>query len=148
MDLSVSSKRDIFNGMLEPGFAFRMKGDEPFQSDSYHVFVVLNRNPKTGECLILANSTSKVDKRKRTLNSLGIDPEKTTVMFKPGDYSFITKETIFDCNSINTIDIKDIPFAGDQIRFLSENMREDDVQRLVAAVKNSPRVEPKYKSLL
>ena len=62
MDFSRIDKRLLFTSLLKQGFIFRLKGDEPFESSDYHVFVVLNYSPNTGKLLYLVNGTSQVRK--------------------------------------------------------------------------------------
>ena len=148
MDFPTDYKRIIFGGLLEQGFAFRLKGDSPFVSDKYHIFVVLNYNPKTGTVLLLVNETSQVEKCERILKRFGINVEETTVKMQPGDYSFITKETLFDCNTVHEVNIGQISFLNDNVKFLSEKLSDEDIKRLVDATKASPRVKKIYKDML
>ena len=138
----------ILSQLSTQGFVFWLKGNKPFESDKFHFFIVLNRDPKSDGYLLLVNGTSQIQKRENFLSHQGIDVAATTVRFHPGDYSFVTKETIVDCNSVSTFEINGLSSVQSEIRFLSAQMSQEDVAKLVKAVKNSPNVAEVYKKLL
>ena len=138
----------ILSQFSNQGFVFWLKGDKPFESDKFHFFIVLNRDPKRDGFLLLVNGTSQIHKRENFLSHQNIDITATTVRLHPGDYPFVTKETIIDCNSISTFDINELSSVQNEVRFLSAQMSQEDVARLVMAVKNSPNVAEVYKKLL
>jgi len=147
MELPNGLKESAFRSMLKQGFIFRLRGDKPFESDVYHVFVVLNYDFDNGEVLLLVNGTSRVEKRIEYLNKVGIDVDATTVVFEAGSYSFITKRTIFDCNSVKSININDIPF-GNEIRFIGDQLSSDDIEKLIRAALASENVLESHKKII
>ena len=138
----------ILSELSTQGFVFWLKGDKPFESDKFHFFIVLNRNPKCNGFLLLVNGTSQIHRRENVLSRQNINIAATTVRLHPGDYPFVTKETIIDCNSISTFEIDELSFVQSEIRFLSDQMSQEDVAKLIEAVKNSPNIAEAYKELL
>ena len=138
----------ILSQLSTQGFVFWLKGDIPFESDKFHFFVVINKNPNRDGFLLLVNGTSQIQKRKNYLSHQGIDFATTTVRLHPGDYPFVTKETIIDCNSVSTVDTNRLSSVHNEIRFLSAQISQEDIMKLVDAIKNSPNVAEAYKKLL
>ena len=147
MELSGDLKKRLFRDALKQGFVFWMKGDKPFRSDAYHMFVVLNYEPAIGDALILVNGTSQVDKQLEYLRRTRVDVEATTVILEVGAYDFITKRTLFNCNSVKEININNIPVNND-MRFIGGELSEEDVMRLIRAVMASRNVLIRHKLML
>ena len=54
---------------LEQGSVIRIRGNPPFPSDKFHVFVVLNADP-TGDCvLVTVNGTTQYEHRASVLRA-------------------------------------------------------------------------------
>ena len=147
MELSGDLKKKLFRNTLKQGSVFWMRGNKPFRSDTYHMFVVLNYEPKTGDALILVNGTSQVDKQLEYLRRTRVDVEATTLILEAGAYDFIAKRTLFNCNSVKEIKINSIPANGD-MRFIGGELSEEDVTRLIRAVMASRNVLIRHKLML
>lgn len=128
---------------------FRLKGAEPFESEVYHVFTVLNYDPTTYEVLYLVNGTSQLSKRYADLERQpGVDPAITTVAIVKGAYSFFSKDTLIDCNTVHEFNLGAVDFSDDTVELIFDELSSDDTSKIVAAVKASPLVEPYIKSKL
>ena len=155
MEVDGNIRQRSFMQFLKQGYIFRLKGDEPFQSDCYHIFIVLNRSPQTDSTLLLVNGTSQVERRKAALARLKhIDAEKTTVVLEAGSYRFISKTTMIDCNSVSMLDLSVIDFNTNKIKFItSGELSQQDIDSIVAATLNSPvvahnikqKIDPNYR---
>lgn len=141
MEVGDNIRKMSFRNSLKQGAVFRLKGDIPFESECYHVFVVLNYDVSTGEILFLVNGTSQVAKRWLALEDVrGIDARSTTVYMRAGSYGFLPKDTLFDCNSVHCVNIDALDL--DNIEMITgEVLTEEDVERLVRAALASPVVE-------
>lgn len=148
MDISPNIAKASFDSSLKQGTLFRLKGNDPFRSDDYHVFIVLNYNPDTNEALILVNGTTKIEKRLDNLNKLGVDTMKTTVRINAGKYSFFPKETMIDCNSVHTKRITIDDFRLKNILPINDCLEDDDFEKIVSAVLESRQVSDNQKSLI
>lgn len=62
----------------ETNLVFRYKGDPPFRSSTYHVFIIIARIANDGR-LFLVNGTSKIENRKTATRLMGIDADETLV---------------------------------------------------------------------
>ena len=142
-DIQVNS----FYRSLRQGFLFRMKGDEPFLSDEYHIFIVLNYDPHTHEALILVNGTSQVQKRLRYYHS---NPQRRAdqaiIIFEAGKYPFFPKKTLIDCNSVTTCCINSTHFVNGDLQPMSERLSDEDLQRIIEGVMNSRTIPPYIKN--
>lgn len=148
MEIPDNLKKTAFNNLLKQGFIFRLRGDTPFTSEDYHIFAVLNFDPKTGNILLLTNGTSQVEKQLSYLRRTNIDIESTTVILEANSYSFITKRTLFNCNSVHAINTSDITFSSDNAKFIGDELSQEDIERLVNAALASANVAPEYKRLI
>lgn len=148
MDISPNIIKASFDSDLKQGTLFRLKGNDPFRSDDYHVFIVLNYNPGTNEALILVNGTTKIEKRLDNLSKLGVDIMKTTVRIDAGKYSFFPKETMIDCNSVHTKRITIDDFRLRNILPIDGCLKDDDFEKIVSAVLESKQVPDNQKSLI
>lgn len=141
MDITENIRKASFKRSLHQGSVFRLKGNIPFDSGCYHVFVVLNYDTNTGDVLFLVNGTSRVEKRWRALeDTQRIDAKSTTVYIKAGSYNFLPKDTLFDCNTvhcvnINTLDLNNIKIISD------DTLTQEDIDKLIKATLSSPIVE-------
>lgn len=148
MELPSSVRRQAFIESLKQGTVFRLKGSKPFESDSYHIFIVLNYDPSADILTYLVNGTSQVEKRKAALYAMSIDVENTTVTFAPNQYCFFPKETLVNCNSVHNLDVNLIDFSSDDIMYVDGELCDKDVQRIVKGVQHSRLVPPYIKQRL
>ena len=77
-----------------------------------------------------------------------IDVESTTVILEAGSYSFITKQTLFNCNSVHAINIEDISFNNNNAKLIGDQLSQEDIDRLISAALASNNVLPEYKKLI
>lgn len=141
MEITESLRKAVFKRSLKQGTVFRMKGDTPFNSDCYHVFVVLNYDISTGNVLFLVNGTSQMEKRWKALEDIKkIDAKSTTVFIRAKTYNFLSEDTLFDCNSVHCINIDSLNFNNIKT-ITSDKLSENDVEKLINAVLASPMVE-------
>lgn len=141
MEITGNIRKASFRRSLHQGSVFRLKGDIPFDSDCYHVFVVLNYDTNTGDVLFLVNGTSQVEKRWCALEDVQrIDAKSTTVYVKAGSYSFLSKDTLFDCNNVHCVNINALDLNN--IKIISDDaLTQEDVDKLTKAALSSPMVE-------
>lgn len=141
MEIAENIRKLSFKRFLRRGVAFRLKGDIPFESDCYHVFVVLNYDVDTGDVLFLVNGASQLEKRWRALEDIEkIDAKSTTVYVKAGTYSFLPRDTLFDCNSVHCVNINDLDL--DNIKMIAKGaLTKEDVDRLINGALSSTMVE-------
>ena len=147
MEISSNIQKKVFENSLKQGSVFRLKGDTPFKSEDYHIFVVLNYSPQSDEALLLVNGTSKVGKKKAILSKIyPSEVEQTTVILEANSYSFITKQTIIDCNDVKMVDLNVINFSSNDIKpITSSELSREDIGKIVSATLNSPAVSENIK---
>lgn len=137
---------ELFKKYAGKALVFRYKGDPPFHSETYHIFIILHRTIETGE-LLLVNGSSKFEKRLLTLERMDLNPEKTLVDINPGAYSFFPERTAIDCNTIHSINLKNLKL--EDFSYVPNGiMSDDDMSRIVSGVKNSSMVSSRVKDLL
>ena len=141
MGFSSFWRQQKFVDSLCQGKVFLLKGDQPFCSDTYHVFVVLNYDPRSSELLYLVNGTSQILKSYKRLELLGVDPKSTTVCMRAGEYKFISKDTMFNCNSVHVVSLSKIDFSSDMLKDITcDQLSQTDIESLIAATLASPAV--------
>ena len=117
----------------ETNLVFRYKGDPPFRSSTYHVFIIIARIANDGR-LFLVNGTSKIENRKTATRLMGIDADETLVYIPSKKYNFFSRETVIDCNSVNVLN--------------QEEIKIDDFEKIKHAIIASPLVAPYIKNSL
>lgn len=70
-----------------------------------HYFIVVNSNPLGDELLLLAVSSSQIDKVKRRRSK---ESSSTVVEVSASDYTGFTKDSIIDCNHVFTKTLQDL----------------------------------------
>lgn len=147
MEIDPNIRKQSFISSLKQGTVFRLKGDIPFESDKYHIFIVLNNEPQSDTILLLVNGTSKVEKKLRVLHHIYHDnTNKTFVIIEANAYQFITKQTIIDCNEVNAIDVNAINFNSDDFKpIISDELSQNDIDRVINSVLNSTNVSDHIK---
>ena len=129
-------------------FNFILDFDDSKRESKNRYFVVLNANPKTDIVLIMLTSTTQIEKKYEFVRKAGIS-EETIVKVTPQEYSVFTHESVFNCNDVFEIEMKDL------IRKIEENgnidyqkISESIIKRLINGVKKSPKVAEDLKKLL
>lgn len=135
---------------LRRGLLIKIKGPEPFQSDIYHHFVVLNYNPTTETVIYLANSTSQVKKVYERVELQGEDPMKTVVYVKQGTYNFFPILTVFNCNEPQPISfIKMVEAMGNgNLVMPNYKLNDEHIEKIIDGVLASGQVPDYIKVLL
>lgn len=143
------SKKDLLHILQhsnETNLVFRYKGNPPFRSSTYHVFIIIARIANDGR-LFLVNGTSKIEERKKATRLMGIDDNKTLVCIPSKKYNFFSKETVVDCNSVNVLNHKEIKI--DDFEYIQNgHLSEDDFEKIKQAIIASPLVAPYIKNSL
>ena len=123
--------------------------EELLSSTEPHYFVVLNKNPRTEEVIILVCASSKVDKRRQIAKSLGFS-NKTLVVITPSEYSLFTKETVIDCNRAFEKIAQSLIDKLEQgkLKVCTELMPDDIVRKLIDGVMTSTQIAEKIKKML
>lgn len=124
----------------ETNLVFRYKGDPPFRSSTYHVFIIIARIANDGR-LFLVNGTSKIENRKTATRLMGIDADETLVYIPLKKYNFFSRETVIDCNSVNVLNQEEIKI--DDFEYIHNgHLNEDDFEKIKHAIIASPLVAP------
>lgn len=123
--------------------------EELLSSKEPHFFIVLNKNPRTDELLILVCASSQVEKRKEICKRLGF-AEETLVFISPKEYSLFSKQTVIDCNrAFEKTSQSLIEKLNDgKLRVCSEMMPIDIVRKLINGVLASSQVTENVQDLL
>ena len=133
---------------IQTGSVYFFEEDE-LSSREPHYFIVLNKNPRTEEFLMLACASSQTDKRKRIAKKLGF-PDETIVIVSPAEYSLFTKETVIDCNRVFEKSIQTLieKLELNKLRPCIQLMPQEIIQKLVKGVLASNQVSEKVRKML
>lgn len=123
--------------------------DDQIASPEPHYYIVLNKNPRTEELLILVISTSQVEKRRQVAHRLGF-PEETLVVVSPTEYTHFTKETAINCNNVFEKPVQSLveKLESGRLRICTELMPDEIVQRIIAGVLVSTQVSINVQNIL
>jgi hypothetical protein len=135
-------------GAIRTGSVFYFE-EEAISSAEPHFFVVLNKNPRTEEVLVLVCASSQVEKRKQAIQRLGF-PATTLVFVSPTEYVLFKKDTVIDCNRAYEKTPQSLVEKLEQgkLKVCTEIMAEAIVQQLLQGVMASPQVAERVKQLL
>jgi hypothetical protein len=133
---------------IETGSVYYFQ-DDSLSSDEPHYFLVLNKNPRTEEFLMLVCASSKVEKRKRIAKRLGF-PKKTMVVVSPLQYATFKVESVIDCNRIFEKSIKALSDRLDRgrLKICKELMPKAVIQELITGALASNQVSEKVRKIL
>src|ERR1700733_11756644 len=122
--------------------------EESLSSQEPHFFVVLNKNPKTEEFLILVCASSQVKKRQDQHKKLGFPPE-TLVLISPAEYSLFTKLTVIDCNRAFEKTAQSLieKLKSGKLKVCTEMMPENIVGKIIQGVLASTQVTEKVQDM-
>ena len=143
------SKKNLLHTLLygkETNLVFRYRGNPPFYSSTYHVFIIIARIANNGS-LVLVNGTSKIEERKTAIRLMGIDVDKTLVYIPQKKYNFFSRETVIDCNSVKILNLEEIKI-NDFEYIRGGHLSEGDFEKIKQAVIASPLVVPHIKNNL
>ncbi len=143
-----NSPRFRISETIETGSVYYFE-EEGFPSDEPHYFIVLNKNPRIEEFLILVCASSQVDKRKRIAKFLRF-PEKTLVMVSPSEYPTFRKESVIDCNRIFEKTIQSLidKLRKKQLKPCEKLMPNEIIQKLISGTLASNQVSEKVRKML
>ena len=120
--------------------------EETLSSAESHYFVVLNKDPRSEEILILVCASSQIDKRRRIVEKLGF-PAETLVFISPSDYPLFTRDTVIDCNRAFEKTCQSLieKLELGKLKTCTELMPLEIVQKLIQGVHLSTQVAEKIK---
>src|SRR3989344_4970539 len=109
--------------------------EEQLSSTEPHYFVVLNKEPRTEEFLILVCASSQVEKRRQTIQKLGF-PQETLVFVSSTDYRLFRRDTVIDCNRAFEKTARSLieKFEENRLMVCTDIMPEEIVQKLMQGV--------------
>ena len=123
--------------------------EEKLSSTEPHYFIVLNKNPRTEEVLILVCASSKVAKRQQIAHDLKFT-EGTLVLVAHSDFMLFTKDTVIDCNSVFEKTAQSLIDKLEQgkLGVCTELMPSEIVQKLTDGVIKSTQIAENIKKTL
>lgn len=140
-------RRATFESNIRQGTLFRLKGEPPFESENFHVFIVLNRNWESGELLIVENGTTQIESRYHAIERMGLNPDDVAVSIPANKYGFFSKDTMIDCSGVYEVDVNDIHFeASDRFLYINGKLDDDDLQKVLDAVRRNPTISDHIKN--
>lgn len=145
------SSEDRLRLILRKGLIFKIRGSQPFESDHYHHFVVVNQNPNTEDLIVLSVATHKVQEEVERVLAQGINDGTTIHVIKPGKYNFFPRQTAFNCNSpipITFEQLVGIHARGDMQIPHDTYLDEDDLTAIINGLMASRQVAGYLKSLI
>ena len=129
------------------GSVVRIKGSLPFESDKYHVFLVLGKSSDNWSMVVAVNGTTKYHKRLAYHSSRKTNEHSDPlVQIRAGKYPFFSKDTCIDCSQVSVIDIKALDSGN--IEFLDDKFTDDDLSNIVERVMASDLVSPVIKQIV
>lgn len=133
---------------IQTGSVFYFE-EESISSNEPHYFVVLNRNPKTEEILILAIASSQVEKRKSIVVKLGF-PVETLVEIVPEEYPLFTKNTVIDCNRAFEKSIQSLTekLENGKLKVCDEVMPAEIVSKVTGGMLASTQISKNIQDML
>ncbi|MFA6602135.1 MAG: hypothetical protein WCT02_04775 [Candidatus Paceibacterota bacterium] len=145
--MDISARIRILAGITRGSVYYFEDGD--LSSTEPHYFIVLNKNPKTEEVVILACASSQVEKRKQVAQRLGFSAE-TLVIVLPDEYKEFTKETVIDCNRVFEKSAETLIEKLNQgkLRVCTEQMPEKVVKKMIVGILASNQVSKNIQSML
>lgn len=123
--------------------------EETLTTTDAHYFVVLNKNPRADEIIILVIASSQLEKRREWAERLGF-PAETLVFVSPTDYPLFTKDTVIDCNRAweKTPQSLVDKFNAGKLGVCNEVMSTEIVEKLKAGVAASSQIAENIKKQL
>jgi hypothetical protein len=133
---------------IQTGSVFYFE-EESISSIEPHYFVVLNRNPKTEEILILAIASSQVVKRRKIVERLGFSKE-TLVEIAPEEYPLFTKKTVIDCNRAFEKSIQSLAekLENGKLKVCDEIMPSEIIKRILVGMLMSTQISKNIQNML
>lgn len=88
--------------LAKPGLLIRFKPGTVFGNTNPHLAVVVNFDPNTQKAVVVVCASSQVDRRVNFAKRRGF-PMSTLVRISGGSHSHFGQDTVFDCNTVETI---------------------------------------------
>ncbi len=143
-----NSSRSRISETIETGSVYYFE-EEELSSDEPHYFIVLNKNPRAEEFLMLVCASSQVDKRKRIAKFLRF-PEKTLVVVSPSEYPIFKKESVIDCNRVFEKTIQSLidKLEKKQLKPCEKLMPKEIIQKLLSGMLASNQVSENVRKVI
>ena len=136
----------VLSFTLRPGAVYLLRHDA--FPDNHHFFVVLNNSVSPGDMLYLACASSQVTKRIEWVKRRKITTE-TLVIVESSQCDFVTKQTVFDCNTVHEVAYEVLKEKLDNHEIPSVNTIDKVIlTQLRKAVHKSPMVSRKIKNMV
>lgn len=91
------------NDYIFPGSVLRLSNSNTFSVEP-HYHIILNKNPLTDPDIVMVIASTNIEGRLRHAQKTGKAPS-TLLIFENKDCSFLSEESIFDCNSPSAISL-------------------------------------------
>ena len=136
---------ELIEASIKPGSVYYFR-EESFKSTEKHYFVVINRNPRTDEIILLACASSQIKNIKRIRHNC---PAETLVIITPAQYCGFSVNSIFDCNIIfrYKLDVIMSKFKNKEL-LVKPEIDSKLVDTLREGVLASNQIAPRYKAML
>lgn len=123
--------------------------EEELVSNEPHFFVVINKNPRTEEFLILVCASSQIEKRQQIAKRLGFATE-TQVIVTPSEYTVFSMDTIIDCNRVfeRTSQTLIEKLEQNKLKVCSDTMPDGILKKLIKGVLTSNQISENIKKML
>lgn len=133
---------------IQTGSVYYFREEAPSSAES-HYFVVLNKDPRNEEVLVLVCASSQIDKRRRIIEKLGF-PAETLICISPSEYPLFTKDTVIDCNRAfeKTCQSLIAKLELGKLKTCTELMPPEIVRKLIRGIRISTQVAEKIKKVL
>lgn len=129
---------------IQPGSVYYFR-DRDLTSTDPHYFIVVNKNPRTDQILLLVCSSSQLEKVR---NRRALRPA-TVVEISPRQYPDFTCDSIVDCNTVFERSIPELQQKHDAGRLRVQTVIAPDIlEKLRDAVLESNQVEEEVKDML
>jgi hypothetical protein len=133
---------------IQTGSVFYFE-EEELNTTNAHFFVVLNKDPRTEELLILLCASSQVEKRIQIAQKLGFPPE-TLVFVSPAECILFTKDTVIDCNRVFEKTPQSLinKLKIGRLKVCAEILNPNIIHRLKLGVGMSSQISEKTKKMI
>ena len=123
--------------------------EERLSSPEPHYFIVVNKNPKTDQVLLLVCASSQVEKRKDAIKKLNF-AEETLALVSPKECPCFNKNTAIDCNTIWEKTSQSVieKLSNGELRVCPDEIPSEIVEKLVKGVLMSNQVSEDIKALI
>lgn len=149
MDQDLPKKLDLVFGS---GFFICHFKDKRFEEGApAHFYVGVPVSPM--DCIVVCIITSQGPKRRSHYCRKGNGAENSLIELFPGDFPFIKKDSVIDCNQAEPFNLEklrarispEVPF---RVRHLDPDFEPNLKRRIVRAIQESPEVKAYIKRML